>query len=535
MFGFPQKESEAVAAVSPGMAHRASVLNGYAVAGIAAEGSSTSTGTPQREVSSSIPSSFSAIRPDEDRRGVFSPGRTTTWKDAQRAYCLAHGTLRASIRDILNDTCDENQEVPWPLPRRGEFSTKAAEVAELLQRHNPVSGSSEGTSGTRTHKIFSVLSRLRSSFNYAVGYDDGDDDKWVQEQDDAFREEVDEGRPAMSAAPDLTMPIVNLEMAKAALAELQSIIKQQSTATSPYILVGRPDWAKWVSSTTAALSHSSILSKVPTSDQDFLLQVLEEMKQAKVIVREREAGRVDVVVLASAAMMDDKSEGETTKDTIPDYLQVHVALWDISIVEQSIEKQIDEWSERAVDCNSKALLYKRKNQKALALNQLAKRKAIQQRIESSSMALIQLEKLKSAIETAQSNKLLLEHMSASTKVLKDLRLQTPLEQIENIQDDWQTEYEQLQDAQESLSSMGKLAISSYDDDELLEELQNLTLENEPPHEDKKPPPQEPPVRDDRIRDLETRLLGLGDSLSETETRSTATEATGKSAASQAAS
>jgi Snf7 len=505
-------------------------------------GVSTSTGTPIPSSNATDSASTPVPRSLERKSLVFlSPGgvrAATSWKEAHRAFCAAHGTLRASLRDVLNEACDENQEIPWELPSRrgGSLATTAADVADLLQPIDPVNSSSSSgaaTTGSGTSSKTSWLSSLVTSFLYFARKDgdDDDDEDWVQEKDDAFRDEGDRKSSTSSSAPDLAVPIVNIEMTKSSLEELQEMIQIQATAagTSPYILVARSDWTQWIASTTEA-NPRSILSTIPASDKEFLLQVLEEKKQARIVVRKRDAaGLLDVIVLSPTAMPDqDSSDNSRSKSdpveflhgTIPDYLQVHVALWDISRMELSIEKQIEEWSKRVTDCNRKALQYKRMNQKSLAVNQLAKRKVIQQRIDSSSMALLKLEQSKSAIETAQSNKMVLEHMRASTKVLKDLRIETPLEEIEDAQDDWQAEYDTLQETLESFSAMAKVDGNRYDDDELLKELENLTLDEESSSREQfmPPPPPQPSVLDKEISNLETRLAGLsGPGNSSTET------------------
>jgi hypothetical protein len=474
--------------------------------------------------------------PRKDRvEASVSPGRATTWKEAHRAHCMKRGTLRASIQDVLNETCDDDQDIPWELPRRGTSIISAMEVADQLRQANPA----EATRGIETPIKSSWMTRLMRSFIYAAGNDnvESDDDGWVQEHDDAFQGENPDG--STFSAPDLAMPIVNLDMMKRAIEELQAVIRQRATDTSPHILVGRSDWPQWISSAAAEDARGSVLAEMSTADKEFLLQVLEAMQEALIISLKRDTGHADVIVLSPSVLKDQMPQRkntsqsslmDSTKDKIPEHLQVHVALWEISKIEQSIEKQIDEWSERVADCNSKALKYKRQNQKSLALNQLAKRNIIQQRIDSSSKALIKLEQSKSAIETAQSNKMVLEHMRASTKVLKDLRLQSPLEEIEAVKDDWQAEYDKLQENHESLSAMGNVAGYVYDDDELLKELENLTSSNVSTCEGNPPPPQ-PPGKDDEFADLEKRLsklAGLGNSISDVETCETTSLPTGAS-------
>jgi hypothetical protein len=105
---------------------------------------------------------------------------------------------------------------------------------------------------------------------------------------------------------------------------------------------------------------------------------------------------------------------------------------------------------------------------------------IQKRIDSDSRLQMQLLQTKSAIESARTNRSMIDLMADSTKLLRQLREETPLEEIDDTIDDLQSEIDDLQEINDAISSVGINATNMVTDEELLEELQNLSIHENVP-------------------------------------------------------
>jgi len=93
---------------------------------------------------------------------------------------------------------------------------------------------------------------------------------------------------------------------------------------------------------------------------------------------------------------------------------------------------------------------------------------------------MQLLQTKNAIESAQTNRSMIDLMADSTKLLRQLREETTLEEIDDTIDDLQSEIDDLQEINDTISSVGENAMNMTTDEELLEELQNLSINENVP-------------------------------------------------------
>jgi len=233
--------------------------------------------------------------------------------------------------------------------------------------------------------------------------------------------------------------------------------------------LGVQEWNTWAKST---ISEQNVNNKYIFGDNDnnILLQVLIDMNKATMIQRQNQKPRgTDVVILSSKSIAPDGS------DCIPENFRIPLSLWDIQNAEEKIEQKLKEWSEQAALCTQNALQYKKLNQITMAKTQLAKRRVIQQRIDSDSRLQIQLLQTKNAIESAHSNRSVVDLMSGSAKLLRQLRAETPLEEIDETMDDLQCEIDDLQEINDTISSLGNNNANAGTDDELLKELESLTM------------------------------------------------------------
>ena len=400
----------------------------------------------------------------------------TSWNQAHDIYCTKQWTLKATIQQVLNETCEENQELPWELPRRSNFDAlvEANEVAKFLGTKR---GKSSIDTAAATPQKSSASSWLMSPLKVvsamaSIMRDPDDDvDEWVQEGDDAF---IDDGNynaetsSSSSTALGLNTPIVNLDLTESAIQSLENEILR----LPPYIprVMGVSEWNVWAHSIIS--KHDTTNNRLSVHDIDFLLKVLVGLNKARIINRQNQKPQgLDVVVLSSTTMTADAN------DCIPENLRIPVSLWDIQNAEEQIEQKLEEWSEQAAACTKKALEYKKRNQVKLATTQLAKRRVIQQRIDSDSRLQMQLLQTKNAIESAQSNRSMVDLMAGSAKLLRQLREETPIEEIDEKMDDLQSELDDLQDVNDTLSSLGGNVanMGKDEEEELMKELESLSI------------------------------------------------------------
>lgn len=414
-----------------------------------------------------------------------APAGATSWNQAHNLYCTKHGTLKATIQQVLLENCEDNQEIPWELPRRSNANVlvEAKEVADFLQtKRGKSTTDSVATTPQKSLTSSWLMSPLKIVSAVASIMRDPDDeiDEWVQDGDDAFIDDDDDDNytagPSSSSSSstglELNTPIINLDMTESAIQCLENEIGHLPP-DMPHVL-GLSEWSDWAHSSLAK-GNTNNHYHFSVHDKDVLLQILVDLNRARIIQRENsEPKGLNVVVLSSKTLTTGND------DRIPEDCRIPVYLWDIQNAEEKIEQKLQEWSEQAAECTKKALQYKKRNQIKIAATQLAKRNMIQKRIDSDSRLQMQLLQTKNAIESAQTNRSMIDLMADSTKLLRQLREETTLEEIDDTIDDLQSEIDDLQEINDTISSVGENAMNMTTDEELLEELQNLSINENVP-------------------------------------------------------
>lgn len=408
---------------------------------------------------------------------ISTDDSATSWKQAHEVYCMQHGTLKATIQQVLGEICEENQEIPWELPRRSEIDVivEAKEFADFLQSKRGKGTAEIDKTPVKLSESSWFMSPIKMVSAVASIMKDPDDDvdEWIQEGDDAFVDDEDarstnpSSASSSSGALAFNTPIINTSLAEFAIVSLENEIS--SIPPDEPLILGVQEWNTWAKST---ISEQNVNNKYIFGDNDnnILLQVLIDMNKATMIQRQNQKPRgTDVVILSSKSIAPDGS------DCIPENFRIPLSLWDIQNAEEKIEQKLKEWSEQAALCTQNALQYKKLNQITMAKTQLAKRRVIQQRIDSDSRLQIQLLQTKNAIESAHSNRSVVDLMSGSAKLLRQLRAETPLEEIDETMDDLQCEIDDLQEINDTISSLGNNNANAGTDDELLKELESLTM------------------------------------------------------------
>jgi len=449
-----------------------------AIDGVAAIGTAVTENSNISEDESGYNNPIAAMNNGYQSRIPSKPVVGISWRQSHDIYCSKHGTLKASMHEILSEICGENQEIPWALPRESDANVlvESKQVVEILQTKRVKKSTTSTTSTPMKSTISSLLMspiKVVSAVASMMRDPDDDIDEWIQDGDDAFIDDEGNVGNSSSSAFGLHTPLINLNTTEAAIECLERKIDQIPPETP--LVMGLSEWSSWAQS---AFSNSIAGNQFNFSihDNDFLLQVLVDLNRAKIVRRENSKPKgIDVVVLTFKTIKDEKD------GSLPENLRIAVSLWDIQRAEEMIEQKLQEWSEQAAECTRKALMYKKRNQPKLATTQIAKRRMIQQRIDSDSRLQLQLLQTKNAIESAQSNRSMVDLMADSANMLRQLREATPLDEVDETVDGLQAELDGLQDINDTIASVGNNVTNACTDDELLAELENLSINDSNPH------------------------------------------------------
>ena len=413
-----------------------------------------------RQESSSATSDDDAFFTEEQ-----APTMPKTWKEAHAAYCRSHSTLRASIQQVVNDCCDEGQDLPWELPSRQMVVT---DEKDLLAQISPalLESSTPDSSFPTSTRVLQLTKRVANGL-LSKFYDDGleESSDWQQDDDDALVA----SSARTSKALDFSLPIFYLPSTTLCLQVLQQRILQQTANTKAPVILSKAEWKPWCSSPSKQedgnITSCPLLSKLSLSDTEWLLQLLVQCGYAKLV--EGQSDQVDLIVLRKF------SDNRSNKNTKEEETQIAIALWKLRKAQEGLERQLQAWSEQAMECQKKAIEFQRQKQKSLALSQMTKRRLLNERIQTSSQSLMTLEQTQAAIETAKSNKAIVDLLAQSTIVLQVLNASTPIEQIQEVHEDLQSEMDQLSQVQEAMAATTTGV--QFDEDELLKELEGLTI------------------------------------------------------------
>lgn len=418
-----------------------------------------------------------------------------TFIECHDAYCRKQGTLRAHFLQVLRaqDNIGDEDTSPWGLPPRSSVIVTPQEVAEALQGLEgtaaaaapPKSSTAFSTASTALSLVASPLKWTTNKMLSLVKDDDYDEEGellWQQADDEglgvdddnhgtSFQDENDE-----SGYGPMT-PIVNLPHLQMAIQQLEEVINNHISlsfqGTTPIIL-GTSEWNTWVTSALEANSKNGVsFSTIPTSEKMFLLEVLEVTRVAKTVRRKEKTGSADLIVLYPASIIPKQEENS---GELLEHLRVPIALWDLGAAENLIEKQIQVWSDKIDECNKQALKASQANKKSYALHFMRKRKHIQGEIHAASQKLVNIEHAKSAIESSQSNKMVMDVLAGSTNLLKNLRKEHSIDDVDDVLLDFQQELDDQKDMNDAMVASNELAMGGHiSDEDLLKELEGLSL------------------------------------------------------------
>jgi len=452
------------------------------------------------------------------------------WKEALDRYCHQHACLQATLSQIVmvgkdSSTCEDDDnvddfEVPWTLPTPMEIVTpkdytKFKNVGTLMMIGNDhhlnknkstmeskssyLSSLSSVVISTPV-KMFHVASSLVGGIYGTVKYYTTDSDEYWHDEPDLLSEcnhqqqhdNVQDSSTLMKSSTkstttmvSLDQSIVHVELTKECLSTiLESAISMITTSTTistgtetqslilrrpPWILVARSDWVQWVRSVTTNIFSPS--RRLSLNDIHWLLEILVTNHHVHILTR-TDIHKSDIIIFSTATATACTTKPLDVKDPT---LQVPLALFDLQHSMKQTEIRLENIANQIQICTTNALRYKKQSQNKMALAQMARRKLLQDQMDSQTSILIQLEQVYHSIETAESNQIIFNLLSESTNLLHQLSSQTSLTDIDDMKDDMADLLEDIEMKQTAMTIPTSNTMEGWSEEELLTELLSLTI------------------------------------------------------------
>ena len=381
-----------------------------------------------------------------------STSEPSSWNEAHDRYCNDKGVLRVSIRVVIREVSKAvDYELPWGLPSPSAFVTTTDEVVAASVEIEQTEVDSETSRGLR-QMMWNGARRLGSSLVSTVFQDDLDDDIDLNTKNHAIHE-LSNTTTTSSSALNWDQPIIHVAHTNHCLQVICEAIRQLTkNEQSAFKIMEKSEFRHFCSQT-----NDDLLSRLPRDDLDWLLEILVRKGQAKVVKSE---GLSELVIVSSRTL-------PTVTDST---LELGIALHKMKQAQNALEQRIEDWVASIQEYRQKAAKHKVAKQKSLAIVQLRKSKLLQERIDSSANALLELERIQSTIEITQNNKAILSLVAEGSEQLRNLTQQTSLEEIDEIKEGLEESIIVANQINETLSLN-----SPVDEDELLAELEMLTI------------------------------------------------------------
>jgi charged multivesicular body protein 4 len=175
----------------------------------------------------------------------------------------------------------------------------------------------------------------------------------------------------------------------------------------------------------------------------------------------------DVVVFGT--LKNDQKQGDSS-------LKTRLTLHDLEYAASQVQERIDTTLEKRDISTQRALAAQRKKNSKLAVAEMKRRKLYEQTLCNAYATLEKLEQVRMTLETAVHQRDELQMLGQATEALKTMHLETSLEQVDDVLDDWQEEQEHVTRVSDTLAAAMLPAVDdNSDDDELMKELEALTL------------------------------------------------------------
>lgn len=315
--------------------------------------------------------------------------------------------------------------------------------------------------------------------------------------DNTAKHEEDVNRAPMNG------PILNTTLTVACLQLLEQAVvahHEQDSGIFPYVIARRRpvsmekldaamSWNDWIKSniqdrdypTTSqdnnTIDHWKLLQRLSNEEMDFLLDCLAKRKVLSVIPPSEDGvPKQELIILAPPV---DLPENENKSTSVENFRRVLASLWEITTVQASLEARRKDWSTASDKWLQQALVERKKRHHLRAgLASLKLHKLFAKQLEQSETTLLNLEQTRHAIEESWHQQQVTKVLKSSTHTLQQLRLNAPafehLDQVDQLMEEHREELEHLNTVQGVLAEN----TAQYDEDDLLQELANLTLEED---------------------------------------------------------
>lgn len=398
--------------------------------------------------SSSPPASQKSTSPPPES----PPAPATCWSDALYNACVANNTFMLTPTQVLQN----QQQVKRPhlddsvLIFQKDTATTAKNIVEALHKTTAPSQ----TSSTLSRRVYNGVTGAASSAAWAatklvqlvVGNEDDYD-----EADLDYSEQADDVMNESIALVPWSEPVICVGSMKECTNQLIPHCNGELQAVSRHG-TGKYSFAEWA----AAQCDCSIAPNLQQHDLDLLEHVLVESGHA---------------VFSGNYLVF----GNNVSSTNTDLIQVAVALVQLNLSIEANERLVNQRTAQVEECTRCATKkVQQKNVKGAKL-ELQKRRLLQSKIDDSHGSLLNLIQARDTLEASQFQQThVLAPMQGATSALKALRQGCTVENVDDIILDLQ---EELNHSNEMSTVLAAGQQQEYDEAELLEELNRLTLED----------------------------------------------------------
>jgi hypothetical protein len=449
------------------------------------------------------------------------PVPAKTWKDLHRATCLRqHSFLATAAQVQATSTVTHNDGMDLPVRTSvllGKDPDLQQKLIQKFQAHeqsfaSPRKGSAAAassmtpsaknslwyTAAATTYAVASTTAHVLTSpirlanrlalSQIADGDGDGYDDVpegWEEEElANKLAQESSAHSVSIESVIDIHDNVFNVDLALECLRLLQNaathspnrVLRLERSSSTSLTSNNHSnnkeyfwhDWLQEVSATAAPSDATNLLKhQLPESQTDLLLNCLVAANSDRFQIVRREHA-CDVVVFGT------HKKNDKQKSSLQTQLTLHDLEYAVSQVQERIEMTLDK---RDIS-TKRALAAKTSKNNKLAVAEMKRRKLYDHTLDQAYATLEKLEQVRMTVQAAVHQRDELSMLRQATDALKLIHVDTSLEQVDDVLDDYLEEQEHVKYVSDTLaaSMMPAGLDSNGDDDEaLMKELEALTL------------------------------------------------------------
>ncbi|GAX22208.1 hypothetical protein FisN_19Lh272 [Fistulifera solaris] len=367
-----------------------------------------------------------------------------TWEQAHRLACLKHNSLKAT-RWQIESQFPVGQEIPDPEDLLIEWKDDTI-IEQLVTLLRPFQDRQliEESAASSSLSWWSVIQGLWTFGRHRH-----------EESEDKEEEEEEEEPPETTVNSDPHEQWIHPALARSLLEHLISILKSQSHDIVPL---------------------SSIWKKQPdATDEHTLLRHL-PLDEVKVLCHVLERTGVPVSVHTTPS-------NECVLVTRSQDVSTRVVEYDLQQTVQRLEQEYAALEEQAKKYRAAALVAKRRQVNPLPSMKLYK--LCESQMAHKQHQLLQITTIQMTLRQAVHNRSIVQVMGSARTVLRDIHKE--LADVHDVMDDWKEVIQDQDEINAALMLQSTVTIETDEEDELLRELQKLTLDevNEDHPNDKK--------------------------------------------------